>query len=75
MGYEGARAEKMIQPAADRAGHDRRYRLDTGLIRRELGWRPVRVDWERELAETVRWYVENEGWWRRVFSGEYREGR
>jgi dTDP-glucose 4,6-dehydratase len=75
MGYEGERAEKMIQPVADRAGHDRRYRLDTGLIRRELGWKPVRTDWDTELAGTVRWYVENERWWRRVLSGEYRKGR
>jgi dTDP-glucose 4,6-dehydratase len=75
MGYEGARAEGMIAKVADRAGHDRRYRLDTALIRRELGWKPVRTDWEKELAATVRWYVENERWWRRVFSGEYRQGR
>ncbi len=42
---------------ADRPGHDRRYAIDAGRIRRELGWRP-RVDFEAALDRTVRWYLE-----------------
>ncbi|HUY07569.1 MAG TPA: dTDP-glucose 4,6-dehydratase [Acidimicrobiales bacterium] len=48
---------------ADRPGHDRRYLLDSTKIRRELGWAPT-IEFEKGLADTVRWYVENESWWR-----------
>ncbi len=66
------RDESMIRWVKDRPGHDWRYAIDSGKIRRELGWRP-QVGFERGLAETVRWYVENESWWRAVKSGEYRK--
>jgi dTDP-glucose 4,6-dehydratase len=46
----------------DRPGHDRRYLLDSTKIRSELGWAPEH-GWEDGLAETVRWYEENRGWW------------
>jgi dTDP-glucose 4,6-dehydratase len=62
----------MIQPVADRPGHDRRYAIDATKIHRELGWKPSRSAWPKALEETVRWYIENERWWRRVKSGEYR---
>lgn len=75
MGHEGPAAERLISRVPDRPLHDRRYALDTSAIRRDLGWRPQRTDWEASLAATVRWYVEHERWWRRVFSGEYRAGR
>jgi len=51
---------KTIVP--DRPGHDRRYLLDTGKIRRELGWAP-RIGFTEGLAETVRWYAEHVEWW------------
>ncbi|RVV97610.1 dTDP-glucose 4,6-dehydratase [Mesobaculum littorinae] len=47
----------------DRPGHDARYAIDPGRIRRELGWRPS-VTVEDGLRRTVRWYLENEDWWR-----------
>jgi len=46
----------------DRPGHDRRYLLDSGKIRRELGWEPS-VAFADGLAETVRWYAANRSWW------------
>ncbi|HEX5540989.1 MAG TPA: dTDP-glucose 4,6-dehydratase [Micromonospora sp.] len=46
----------------DRKGHDRRYSLDSTKIRNELGFAP-RVDFDRGLAETVRWYRDNRDWW------------
>src|SRR5919198_71319 len=61
----------LLEFVPDRPGHDRRYCLDTSKLRR-LGWAP-RYDFERALATTVRWYVENPGWWRKLKSGEYRE--
>jgi dTDP-glucose 4,6-dehydratase len=41
----------------DRPGHDRRYAIDSGKIRRELGWRP-QESFESGLRKTVRWYLE-----------------
>ncbi len=54
----------------DRPGHDRRYAIDDTKVRTELGFAP-RVPFEEGLRETVRWYLENEAWWRAVRSGEY----
>lgn len=45
-----------VRHVEDRKGHDRRYCVDDGKLRR-LGYRP-RVDFERGLAETVRWYAD-----------------
>ena len=64
--------ESLIQPVQDRPGHDRRYALDVTRIR-GLGWEPTHTC-EEAIEKTVRWYVENEWWWRPIKSGErYRE--
>ncbi|MET8771927.1 dTDP-glucose 4,6-dehydratase [Streptomyces sp. NPDC004658] len=56
----------LIRRVADRKGHDRRYALDDGKIRRELGYAP-RVPFERGLADTVAWYRRHtERWPHRV---------
>lgn len=60
----------LIQFVEDRPGHDRRYAIDATKIRRELGWAPT-IPFDEGLASTVKWYQENETWWRRVQSGEY----
>lgn len=59
-----------IRFVPDRPGHDWRYALDAGKIRRELGWR-ADVPFAEGLRATVRWYVEHRGWWERVRSGRY----
>ncbi|HET7743786.1 MAG TPA: dTDP-glucose 4,6-dehydratase [Gaiellaceae bacterium] len=51
---------KTIVP--DRPGHDRRYLLDAGKIRRELGWEPSH-GWREGLAETIEWYASHRDWW------------
>ena len=56
--------ESLIQRVADRLGHDRRYSLDSTKIR-SLGWLP-RIAFDRGLAETVRWYRDNEWWWKPI---------
>jgi len=61
--------ESLIQPVRDRLGHDRRYALDVSKIR-ALGWEPAHTC-EEAIESTVRWYVENEWWWRLIKSGEY----
>jgi dTDP-glucose 4,6-dehydratase len=58
------KSESLIQPVADRPGHDRRYSLDCSKLR-GLGWRP-QVAFEDGLAGTVAWYREHEDWWRQV---------
>jgi len=58
----GSYAEQ-ITFVTDRPGHDARYAIDPGRIRRELDWRPS-VTVEEGLARTVAWYLENEAWWR-----------
>jgi dTDP-glucose 4,6-dehydratase len=62
------RPETLIRPVADRLGHDRRYALDTTKLR-SLGWQP-QMDFAAGLAETVKWYRENEWWWRPVKQGD-----
>jgi dTDP-glucose 4,6-dehydratase len=56
------RDESYIRPVEDRKGHDRRYALDDSRLR-AMGYRP-QVDFDEGLADTVRWYQENEWWWR-----------
>lgn len=53
----------LITFVTDRPGHDRRYAMDYSKAIRELGWEPA---WRFQdgLPETVRWYVENRGWWK-----------
>ena len=59
----------LIRHVSDRPGHDARYALDSRKLR-ALGWAPA-VGFEAGLAETVRWYAENEWWWRPIKSGAY----
>ena len=53
----------LIEFVTDRPGHDLRYAIDPTRIRAELGWRPS-VTLEPGLEKTVRWYLDNEDWWR-----------
>jgi dTDP-glucose 4,6-dehydratase len=59
---QGSHAD-LITFVADRPGHDARYAIDPSRIRDELGWRPS-VTVEEGLRRTVRWYLDNEAWWR-----------
>jgi dTDP-glucose 4,6-dehydratase len=58
------RDEDEIDFVRDRAGHDRRYAIESGKLRAELGWRPWYDDVEAGLAATVAWYRGHEDWWR-----------
>lgn len=63
--------EALIRHVPDRPGHDRRYSLDVSKLQ-ALGWQPQH-NFEQALEKTVKWYVDNEWWWRKLKSGEYRE--
>jgi len=60
-----------VRYVTDRAGHDRRYALDSSKAL-ALGWSPM-VKYEKELRATIAWYQENETWWRPIKSGAFRE--
>lgn len=53
----------LITLVADRPGHDARYAIDYSRINTELNWRPS-ITLEQGLEKTVRWYLNNESWWR-----------
>ncbi len=60
----------LIKYVKDRPGHDRRYAIDNGKIKGELGFAP-RVAFKAGMEETVRWYEEHRHWWERIKTGEY----
>ncbi|MBC7477630.1 MAG: GDP-mannose 4,6-dehydratase, partial [Pseudorhodobacter sp.] len=63
MRPQGAPHARLITFVTDRPGHDARYAIDPTRIREELGWRPS-VTLDQGLRRTVRWYLDNEAWWR-----------
>ena len=65
------RPASLVRYVADRPGHDRRYALDAGRLRR-TGWEPRR-GFEEGLAATVAWYREHRAWWEAIKSGAYRD--
>jgi dTDP-glucose 4,6-dehydratase len=60
----------LITFVTDRPGHDMRYAIDASKIERELGWKPEET-FESGIRKTVKWYLENKKWWRRVNDGSY----
>jgi dTDP-glucose 4,6-dehydratase len=66
------KSEDMIEFVKDRPGHDRRYAIDWSKIKNELGWEPLH-SFDEWLEITVRWYQDNEDWWRKVKSGDYKK--
>ena len=65
------RSHDLIRHVADRPGHDRRYSLNIDKIR-ALGWEP-RHTAEEAIRQTAVWYRDNEWWWRKIKSGEFRQ--
>jgi dTDP-glucose 4,6-dehydratase len=56
--------EEFIQPVEDRKGHDLRYSVDISKINKELGYSP-QVNFEEGLEQTIKWYKNNEAWWKK----------
>jgi dTDP-glucose 4,6-dehydratase len=63
-----------ITSVADRPGHDKRYAIDATRIEQELGWRPQET-FETGIEKTVRWYLDNESWWRPLVAAKASERR
>ena len=55
--------EEQIEFVADRPGNDMRYAIDPTKMKDAFGWVPA-VGFEEGLKETIRWYKDNESWWR-----------
>ena len=55
--------EGLIEFVTDRPGHDARYAIDATRLETELGWR-AQENFDSGIEKTVRWYLENEWWWR-----------
>lgn len=58
------KGESLIKHVEDRPGHDRRYALDSTKLL-NMGW-PRAHDFETGMRETIRWYMDNEAWWRKI---------
>ena len=66
--------KQSIRFVEDRPGHDHRYAIDSGKISSELGWRP-RHSFDSALDATVRWYVDQRGWWEPLLERGHSAGR
>jgi dTDP-glucose 4,6-dehydratase len=60
----------LVRMVEDRAGHDRRYAVDSAKLR-DLGWKPQHSFDAGGLEELVEWYREHRDWWEPIKSGEY----
>ena len=71
LGRSKGESEKLITYVKDRPGHDRRYAIDASKLNKELGWYPS-VTFEKGLAATIDWYLQNKSWLENVTSGSYK---
>ncbi|MCR5626341.1 MAG: dTDP-glucose 4,6-dehydratase [Lachnospiraceae bacterium] len=65
-------SEELITFVTDRKGHDRRYAIAPDKIKAELGWEPETM-FSEGIKKTVKWYLENEKWFKGVTSGDYQK--
>ena len=65
-----ASRRELVSFVSDRPGHDLRYAIDASKVERELGWVPAET-FESGLEKTVKWYLDNAGWWRGIQSRNY----
>ena len=67
---ELGKPESLITYVTDRKGHDLRYAIDPAKIHAELGWLPE-TGFAAGIKQTIRWYLDNRGWWEEIVSGAY----
>lgn len=66
------KSKDLIEHVEDRPGHDRKYAVDWSKINKELGYKPEH-DFDTYLEQTVKWYQDNQDWWKAIKSGEYKK--
>ncbi len=72
LGRPAGDSRKRITFVKDRPGHDKRYAIDASKIKRDLGWEPQTTA-EEGFKNTVRWYLSNQDWLKRVTTGAYQD--
>jgi dTDP-glucose 4,6-dehydratase len=70
LGRKPGESEQLITFVKDRAGHDKRYAIDSSKIKNELNWSPAH-NFRDGMAKTIDWYLENDKWMKNVLSGAY----
>ncbi len=70
----GRKYEELIKFVADRPGHDRRYAINCGKIKKELGWQP-QENFTTGLRATINWYLENREWCAEIAAKKYQRDR
>jgi dTDP-glucose 4,6-dehydratase len=71
LNRKGEKSSKgLISFVKDRPGHDRRYAIDSGKLKKDLGW-SEEESFESGLSKTIAWYLHNHEWVERVKSGDY----
>lgn len=66
------KSETLITFVKDRLGHDLRYAIDPAKIHAELNWLP-QTKFADGLQKTIKWYLNNRGWWENIINGEYKD--
>jgi len=57
--------KELIQHVKDREGHVLRHAVDSEKFRKTFNWSP-KSGFEENIGETIKWYTDNEWWWRKV---------
>ena len=71
---ENGNYKNLITFVKDRPGHDHRYAIDSTKIQNELGWKPIET-FTTGIRKTIKWYLENENWWREIQNMKYNQER
>ena len=66
--------KNLITFVKDRPGHDYRYAIDSTKLQNELGWKPIET-FATGIRKTIKWYLENEIWWREIQNMKYNQER
>ena len=66
--------ETLITYVDDRPGHDQRYSLNSSKIKKEINWLP-KTNLDRGLELTIKWYLENDNWWKTIRKFKYKGER
>ena len=72
LGRKVGSSTNLIRFVKDRSGHDFRYAIDANKLKNELGWNPS-LQFHEGIEKTVKWYIENQDWMKRVKSGDYKD--